>query len=153
MPDDPTIGDIAPDHLASCARLYVEVFNSPPWDETWTVPIALTRLQEIAGTPGYLGLGLHCGPDLVGFVLGYCESFLDGQHFYIKEMCVRADRQRQGLGTALMEALQTRLVGLDIKKIYLLTARHTPAAAFYSKQGFYVSDKMILMGKWLQPRT
>jgi hypothetical protein len=35
-------------------------------------------------------------------------------------------------------------------KVYLLTARDSAAEAFYNKRGFYISPKMIMMGKYLK---
>ena len=145
------IEEIEGDRLEECARLYVEVFNGPPWSEEWSVSVATARLQEIAGTPGFLGLGLVDETDIVGFILGYRETFVDGTDFYVKEMCVRTSRQRQGLGTTLLEHLKSILMTSGVCKLYLLTARDTSAAAFYTKSGFYVSDKMIFMGQWLRP--
>ncbi len=36
-----------------------------------------------------------------------------------------------------------------VGKVYLLTARDGPAQAFYAKCGFYVSPRMVLMGRRL----
>jgi aminoglycoside 6'-N-acetyltransferase I len=146
------IVEMDPDRLTPFAELYVDVFNSPPWSEEWTVPIALARLGEIAGTPGFLGLAVLDEESVVGFVAGYGETFLDGTDFYIKEMCVKTDRQRQGIGTALLDCLRARLTDDGVRKMYLLTARESSAEAFYAKSGFYTSEKMIMMGQWLRPR-
>ncbi|RYG57548.1 GNAT family N-acetyltransferase, partial [bacterium] len=88
------------------------------------------------------------GEELVGFVLGNAEQWDRARHFNLREMCVAIDRQRSGLGTNLMNALQSGLIEQGIDRIYLLTARDTSAQSFYEKCGFYVSPKMVMMVKW-----
>ena len=138
--------------LKGCARVFVEVFNSPPWNEAWSADTALRRLTEIAHTPGFMGLKALEEHGLVGFVMGYAESFDDGVDFYIKEMCVLPSHQRKGVGKALLEELERGLVSKGVRKMYLLTSRGTFAAGFYEQKGFNISERMIMMGKWLRPR-
>jgi ribosomal protein S18 acetylase RimI-like enzyme len=140
------------DDLKTCAEVFVEVFNGPPWNEDWSVSSALPRLTEIAGTPGFEGLKVLSGDRMTGFLMGYIESFDAGGDFYLKEMCVLPDMQRRGIGTALLDQLKARLIEKGAEKLYLLTARDGPAAQFYEKNGFYTSDKMIMMGHWLKPK-
>ena len=139
-------------HLAELAGLYVEVFSAPPWNEEWPVEAAETRLAEILGTPGSLGLLARADESNLAFVLGFFETYNDGRDFYLKEMCVAPSRQRQGLGTALLAELERRLALSGARKVYLLTARDSPAEAFYSRSGYYTSEKMAMMGRWLRPR-
>ena len=144
------IDRITPTDLAGCAVVFVEVFNHPPWQEHWTPVTALARLEEIAHTPGFVGFKAQAQSQITGFIMGYCESFDAGSDFYLKEMCVLPDRQRQGIGAALLDTLKRDLCAKGVRKLYLLTMRDSPAADFYAKQGCYTSDKMILMGQWLE---
>ena len=142
---------IQTDDLTSCAELFVRVFNSRPWDEDWAVSSALPRLTEIFGTPGFTGLMILSEGRMAGFVMGYTESFDSGGDFYLKEMCILPELQRQGIGTALLDQLKTHLIEMGARKLYLLTSRDSPGSQFYGKNGFYTSDKMIMMGHWLKP--
>lgn len=136
-------------HLDAAARLYVAVFNAAPWHDRWTTATAHRRLAETLATPNALGFAL-LDDDLVGFVLGHAEPWFDGDHFYLKEMCIRADRQRGGLGSRLLRHLEGALREQGVGRIYLLTAREGPAAAFYEGQGYYTSRKMALMAHRLE---
>ncbi|BCM93257.1 hypothetical protein IAD21_05146 [Abditibacteriota bacterium] len=136
-------------NLMDCAELFVNVFNGPPWNESWQQDAVMRRLEECYRTPHFYGLLAKVEGRAVGFALGYGEQWDQSQHFYLKEMCVAADLQRSGVGTALMEALEQNLKGRGVEKIYLYTARDTSSQNFYEKQGFYVSSKMIMMAKWL----
>lgn len=143
---------VQPDDLAACAKVFVEVFSAPPWNEDWAASAALTRLTEIARTPGFVGLKATSDGRLVGFAMGYTETLADRTDYYLKEMCVLPAMQGRGGGTALLEELKGRLAAMGVGKIYLLTRRDAPAAGFYAKNGFYVSDRMIMMGHWLRRR-
>jgi ribosomal protein S18 acetylase RimI-like enzyme len=155
------IRELAESDLAACARLYGSVFAAEPWNERWAHDDVERRLREIHRTPGAFGLTAHAGGDDAdddaddddgtpdGFVAGYAEQWGDARHFYVKEMCVGTDRQRRGVGSALMAALTDALKRRGVTKVYLLTARGGPAQAFYARCGFYTSEKMVLMGKYL----
>ncbi len=67
-------------------------------------------------------------------------------------MCVSPSQQGKGIGGALLEDLQVLLVSEGVRKVYLLTSRDAFAAEFYKKREFYISERMIMMGKWLGPR-
>ena len=143
--------DISIDDLSECAAIYSEVFNSPPWSESWSNDLALARLKETFETPGFMGLKVISDDKIVGFIFGYIETYDSGGDYYLKEMCVSSLMQRQGLGSSLVKELKSRLIDAGARKLYLLTARGDSAALFYEKNGFYISEKMIMMGHWLSP--
>lgn len=145
-----TVVPFAVGHLAAAADLYVTVFNSAPWHDRWTAATARLRLADILATPGAFGFALLDG-DLLGFALGFAEPWFDGAHFYLKEMCVRTDCQRMGLGSRLLRHLEQALQERRIDRVYLLTAHEGPAQAFYAKHGYYTSPKMRLMAHRLAP--
>lgn len=136
------------DHLEEATQLYVAIFNAPPWHDRWTMATAGQRLADILATPGTVGYALF-EDELVGFVLGHREPWFDGTHFYLKEMCVKVSRQRSGLGTRLLRQLERELALEGVSRVYLLTMRDGPAAAFYAKNGYYTSPKMALMARRL----
>ncbi len=146
MPVD--VAPFGPDQLDAAARLYMAVFNSPPWHDQWTFDTARRRLADTLATPNALGLAAS-DHELIGFVIGYGEHWFDGMHFYVSEMCVAPDRQRSGIGTRLLRQLEQALHALPVTRVYLLTMRGGPAEDFYVKNGFYVSPKMVLMSRRL----
>lgn len=136
-------------NLTDCVALFVRVFNSPPWNEKWEAKAVTRRFADCYHTPGFYGLVVTVGGEIVGFAIGYIEQWDNSKHFYLKEMCVAPEQQRLGIGTALMNTLEKNLKDQDVEKLYLHTAQDTYAQSFYAKQGFYVSSKMIMMAKWL----
>jgi ribosomal protein S18 acetylase RimI-like enzyme len=138
--------------LSECVALFVNVFNSSPWNENWEADAVAQRFAACYDTPGFYGLAATIDGQTVAFAIGYIEQWDSSKHFYLKEMCVASEQQRSGIGTALIGALEEKLQEQSVEKLYLHTAHDTPAQAFYEKQGFHVSPKMIMMAKWLKSK-
>ncbi len=135
------ISTLTSDSLPACASLFVEIFNAPPWSESWRTEDASQRLNDFLATPRAQGVCLSDSNDrLVGFALGHLERSGAEDHFLLKEMCVRTSKQGQGYGTLLLEALTDRHRG--VRHWYLLTARESNASAFYEKNGFRPAGRM-----------
>lgn len=137
------ISTLTEQDLNTCASLYVATFNAPPWSESWRVEDATQRLADFLATPRAHGVCLSA-PDgeLLGFAIGHLERSGAEDHFLLKEMCVRPARQRQGHGTALLEALTDRMP--DVRHWYLLTARDSDASMFYETNGFRPAGRMAV---------
>ena len=135
------IREINKDDLELCSELYAQVFSGPPWSEKWSKEKANERLSHFYKSEGFIGLVI-ANEGITGFVLGNSEPFLDGNWFYLREMCVAKDRQGKGAGTALLKQLNETLAAKSVKNIYLATDRNIPAAKFYIKNGFSQEEKM-----------
>lgn len=139
--------DLTADRLGACARLFVRTFAGPPWNEEWTDADAGRRLEDFLGTPRSVGV---CAVDddgsVIGFVLGHLERVGPADHLLVKEMCVAPDRQREGWGSRLLDALAQRVPGVG--HWYLLTMRDSPAATFYEAQGFRSAQRI---GVYVRP--
>lgn len=124
-----------------CVLLYVDTFNSPPWNESWAMDDAAQRLHDFVATPRAHGVCLRgSSGDLIGFALGHLERSGADDHFLLKEMCVRTRLQRQGYGTRLLQGLVDHLE--HVNHWYLLTARDSNAALFYERNGFRPAGRM-----------
>lgn len=132
--------------LDPCADLFVSTFAQPPWSESWDISVVKRRLQQIIDTPYSYGVVLE-DESIVAFAMGFSEPWHEGSHYYLKEMCVAHDRQREGIGTALLEYLSQSVRDLGASRIYLLTAVGDMSESFYKKNGFYTSPKMIMMAR------
>ena len=137
------------DNLSECVELFIGVFNAPPWSESWNLDSATQQMDDCFGTPGFYGLIARTDDETLGFAFGFVRRWDKTRHFHLKEMCVATGQQRLGVGTALMHELEAQLKNQGVAKLTLDTARETPAQAFYEKNGFGVSPKMIMMSKWL----
>lgn len=125
--------------LDEAVALYVDTFSRSPWDEPWTTDDARRRLTAMLDAPGAVGVVAHDDGLLIGMALGAVERQAGHDVFVLRETCVLADRQRSGTGTAMLDALEARV---DVASWYLLTARESPAAAFYESRGFRPAGRM-----------
>lgn len=140
-------------HLRECADLFVSVFSNPPWSETWSQEMALSRLEDCYNTPGSYGIVAIVEDKVFGFAIGYAETWYEEKHFYLKEMCVQSTKQRSGIGTKIIDVLYQDLVSKSVSMIYLLTVRDSPAAAFYEKCGFSNNSRMTMMLKTVKVQS
>lgn len=139
------------ENIEECTKLYTNVFNKEPWNDGWKDEDAKERLSDIFSNPKFLGIGIYDEKQkMIGFLLGYTERWLSSNHFNLNEMCVMTELQSRGIGSYLIGALETQCKENNISRIYLLTAREGQAEAFYKKNGYYVSPKMIMMSKRLE---
>lgn len=125
--------------IAACAGLFTEVFNSEPWNDRWTVDLAIDYFQDIINTPGFEGFVLENESAIAGFILGTRKKWWSGDIYYLYEMCVNQAFQRKGAGSQLFSDAKASLAQKGFSSIVLLTERTFPAAHFYEKHGFYES--------------
>lgn len=62
-------------------------------------------------------------------------------------MCVTTELHSKGIEARSIKEFEN--IRQENNTIYLLTAREGQAEAFYKKNGYYVSSKMIMMSKRL----
>ncbi|MBE9054015.1 GNAT family N-acetyltransferase [Nostocales cyanobacterium LEGE 11386] len=136
-------------HLKECADLFVSVFSNPPWNENWEIESAFSRLEAFYNIPMSHSIVAFLEDQIIGFAMGYIEIWHQGKSFYLKEICVEPTKHRSGIGTKIMDVLSQNLVNIGVNKIYLLTARDSPASVFYSKCGFCNNSQIIMMSKTL----
>jgi ribosomal protein S18 acetylase RimI-like enzyme len=84
-----------------------------------------------------------------GRVIGTVMAGYEGHRGWINYLAVDPDRQRRGLGRALMDAAEARLAELGCPKINLQIRTSNPAAlGFYAAIG-YRRDEVVGLGKRL----
>lgn len=144
------MGEIVPitvETIEQCIELYISVFNSDPWNETWTYTSAKERLTDLLDTPKFLGFLLYEKDNLIGFIAGNSKKSYAGLTFYLAELCINNRIQGKGYGTKLLLSLEEELQKRDIQNIYLLTANGGAAETFYLKNGYETNENRIVMRK------
>ena len=139
-----SISGITVENLEACAELFVEVFNQPPWSESWTISQAIERLQFYFDTPNFIGACFYEGEELLGFVLGNYEPYQSENLYILKEMCVSLESQGKGVGSSLVKHIHALLKTKGISTVNLITKVDGLAERFYLKNGYYKSHKMGL---------
>lgn len=105
-------------------------------NELLRAPLGLSLYDEdLAAEAAYHHFGIFCSTSLecVACLVAIPEG--DGL-FKVKQMAVRGDRQKQGLGARLLSEAEARLAIQGASQIYL-HARES-AIGFYSKSGYNV---------------
>lgn len=83
--------------------------------------------------------GAVCG----GILCGH-----DGRRGYIYHTVVAASCQRQGIGGALLKAVEAALAAEGIAKVYVPTdAGYEPAEAFWGGHGFIERNELVFRSK------
>lgn len=139
------ISELAEDDLPSCAEVFRTTFREPPWNEDWPPETAHRRLAELLSTPNALGLCARDGSAVVGFVLGFVESFHPGDRYHLAEMAVLPAQQRRGIGGDLVAELRSRLDAVGVRDVYLVTGREGPTREFWEDTGLRPSRSRIVM--------
>lgn len=137
------------ENLEPCIELYMNVFNSEPWNESWTYETAKERLTDLLNTPKFLGFLFHVDHNPVGFIAGNSKVSYQGLTFYLAELCVNNQLQGKGYGSKMLHSLEDELQKRGIKSLYLLTANDGLAEAFYRKNDYVVNEHRIVMKKSL----
>lgn len=129
--------------------------------------------EEIGGAfpdaPGQDAVGSYLVAELEGAVVGVVGWVPD--HFQVPDIrwlawgYVRPEYQRRGVGAALFDAAEERLVQLGVRKIYLdvgNAAEHESAIAFHTKRGYTLEgslpdfwadgDDLLIFGKHIGSR-
>jgi aminoglycoside 6'-N-acetyltransferase I len=103
-------------------------------------------LKEVIRTPGFIGIVLSNSYDgkVVALEAGAFETWYNGKNFQIKELCVDPSLHRHGLGKRVLDAIMADAFGRGATKIYLYTARQSPAEKMYSDNGFKASDEVVM---------
>lgn len=136
MAQDIHVRPFSPEDLDAATRVFVQAFAGEPWYEDWPSDSARRRIAAIIHAPGFLGVAAFKERDLVGFIVGRIEAYSTEDHFYLQEMCVLPEVQRQGIGKLMLAHLHRRLRAAGCQQIYLLTARESIAERFYRQNGF-----------------
>lgn len=129
------------------SELYVETFNSEPWNDSWTVETAEKRLTQMIDAKASYGIIAYEGKIICGMILGSEEQYYNGQMFNIKEFCVRNDIRNSGFGTKIFKEFECRLKKKGISSITLNTLAGHKTEGFYNKMGMKKSHDMIVMIK------
>lgn len=86
-----------------------------------------------------------------GTIIGSVMGAYDGRRGWVYHLAVAPEHQRQGLGKALMAALEARMARIGVVKVNLqVRTDNAPVEAFYVGLG-YANDNVTSFGKWLVP--
>ena len=136
-------------YLDKMIQIFINSFNAAPWNDKWTPAVVEKRLLQIINTEGYQGLLAFEDDKMVGLILGVEEYTYQGREFVIKELCVDTATKGKGVGTSLLQELETRLQSQGYDKITLMTLKSSATLGFYKKQNYKETPTLVYMEKSL----
>ena len=137
-----TIGDIE-----TIKKLMLDIFSGEPWNDVWTDAQLHRYVSELTGAENSLSFGLYQEGVPVGLALGRVKSWCTGTEYWIDEFGVLPGRQRRGLGSAFLRAIEAELLAQGVSQLVLLTGRTVPASRFYQNNGFEEQTETVLFVK------
>ena len=125
---------------AAVAALWREVFTSmPAWNH------AETDIRRKLAVQRELFLVATIDSEIVGTAMGG----YDGHRGWVYYVATSPRHRRQGIGTALMQAIERKLDEIGCPKLNLqVRAKDREVVAFYETLGYHVEER-ISMGKLL----
>ncbi len=131
------IKELAAADFEAVKELFASVFTNEPWNDDWSDENQLNEyLKDVMSGRNPLNLGLYDGTELVGISFGHIKHWFSGTEYVIEELCIRTERQGQGLGTAFFNLMKPVMESRGIVQYFLQTDVNAPAYKFYTKLGF-----------------
>ncbi|KRL61348.1 GNAT family N-acetyltransferase [Latilactobacillus fuchuensis] len=138
------IRNFEPTDIKSAAELYVKTFQQAPWSEDNQVADIERHFQRLLSMNTAQSWVLEVDHKIVGIALGFVRSWYRGEEYQLDTLCIDPEKQGQGYGKALIQALQAELVANDVHAMILDTDRGMPAEKFYQKLAFTKLDDSVL---------
>ncbi len=134
--------------ITTLAKIYVETYNRPPWNDKWTNELAIQKLDELINCNNTFGLVcIDDSDNIMGAIIGDIETYYDCKHCFIKDFFITPNMQNKGIGSKLMTEFEKELLIKGISKTYLFTSRTDITEEYYKKRGFESWNGMVMMGK------
>lgn len=131
-------------------NLFKEVFTKEPWNDDWSDEEQLENyITDLMGNDNSLTLAYFDNDKLVALAMGHIKHWYSATEYYIDELCVKTQLQRQGIGGKFISAIEGYLKEHEIKAIFLLTEKNVPAYGFYKKHGFEEHENNVAFAKWI----
>ena len=129
------IRKISKSDLGELAKLMVDVYNAPPWNDKWTVETALESLNDISDFPKFFGNVIVDENKIIGAIIGHIRRYTTESTFYIDEFFIAEKYRGTGLAKELYQTSIKELQQRGISGAFFTTLKDSRAYNFYVKQG------------------
>jgi len=125
------------------AAIWVNVFNSPPWNDNWDIESSTERLNIQISNPYFIGFKIKENGITAGFIIARIIGLPNGKGIFIDDLCVSIESQKKGYGRALINEIENIAKEMNIKMIIATTAKQMPSYLFYQNIGFIDNQSTI----------
>ena len=129
------IRKISKSDLEELAKLMVDIYNAPPWNDKWTVETALESLNDISDFPKFFGNVIVDENKIIGGIIGHIRRYSIESTFYIDEFFIAEKYRGTGLAKKLYQTSIKELQQRGISGAFFTTLKDSRAYNFYVKQG------------------
>lgn len=130
------IRKISKSDLEELAKLMVDVYNAPPWNNKWTAETAMESLTDISDFPKFFGNVIVDGNKIIGHIRRYSSE----STFYLDEFFISEKYRGTGLAKNLYQTSIKELQQRGISGAFFTTLKSSRAYNFYVKQGAWELD-------------
>ena len=131
--------------LQQCGVIYAKAFPIEYWGIDWSPDNAKEYLLDYYEQKRFVGYVYEEDDVVIGCIFALCKISGSKKEIYINEMAVLPERQGQGIGKQLLNAVKDYSKDKGLAGIVLYTSEYAPAAKFYEKNGFKLSNGTICM--------
>jgi len=133
------------------ASVYMRAYACEPWNEPdWQFEQAYARIDELFSSSNSICFTYEENDIIKGAILCKLLSWYDGKKIEWHELFVDAKYQRQGIGTKLVQHLESTAPALGVNEINFWTMRTEEATqliSFYKNLGYVIAEDRIVMVK------
>ena len=131
--------------LHSCGEIYAKAFPIEYWGIDWNPDNASEYLLDYYEQKKFVGYVYEEDDVIIGCIFALCKISGSKKEIYINEMAVLPERQGQGIGRQLLNTVLDYSKEAGFAGVVLYTSEYAPAAKFYGKNGFKLSQGTICM--------
>ncbi|MDB4925290.1 GNAT family N-acetyltransferase [Mucilaginibacter sp.] len=138
-------------HLEACAEIFIDTYNSPPWNYQWNLEGAIKYLSEYLSSADFAGFVLYDNEEIAGAILAHSKTWWTNKQLYIDELFIAPKAQKKGFGNNLINHAEKYALDNDLKTITLMTHKFMPSMKFYENNDFIHAQPFVLLFKNVQP--
>ena len=131
--------------LRQCGVIYAKAFPVEYWGIDWTPENAREYLADYFEQKRFVGYVYEENNEIIGCIFALCKISGSKKEIYINEMAVLPERQGQGIGKQLLNTVLDYSKRMGLAGVVLYTSEYAPAAKFYEKNDFKLSQGTICM--------
>lgn len=139
------IREMKEEDLKQCGVIYAKAFPIEYWGIDWNPDNAREYLTDYYEQKKFVGYVYEEADAIIGCVFALCKISGSKREIYINEMAVLPERQGQGIGKQLLNAILDYSKKMGLAGVVLYTSEYAPASKFYEKNGFQLSQGTICM--------
>ena len=92
--------------LAQCGMIYAKAFPMEHWGIDWTAENATEYLRDFFEQKRFVGYVYEENDEVLGCIFALCKISGSKEEIYINEMAVLPERQGNGIGKQLLNAVK-----------------------------------------------